>query len=840
VAIDNPLQNDGDLDGQGDLCDDDRDNDGIANGADNCPDVANVSQADLDLDAEGDACDSDLDGDGVPNATDNCPRVDNPGQADTDGDGIGDDCDSNTDTDGDGVSDGVDNCLTVKNGTCSIDPLQCDVDGSGSVTAQELALGDQKDADADAIGDACDPDRDGDGLDNGDDKCPDTFSLDNGDLDGDGLGDVCDPDRDGDGLDNGPDNCADVVNPTQDDTDGDLVGDLCDADLDGDSVDNGLDNCPSLANPTQSDPDGDAIGSVCDNCPQITNVDQLDGDGDGTGDVCDNCPSLANATQGDLDVDGIGDLCDPKEDLAGFMMIRNFKPFSWVDGGALFSDAAEWPAQRNWFEFFWFGSTRASRPQMPQVWSHEVLVPPYTMDAFASYYAGPAIQFSIPGGPQPMSVPWFSPSLFPTKESYNTVTRFPSSRWVFGASYDVSVSGGASVPPDIGPFTLPGALKTPEDFAMLPQGFTTPVVVMQNADFVVSWTPGPATGTRVDFYLLDDNQVLSYWADDAAGSLTVPAAELAQLREGPAQYFLIRQVETTASIAGKRYYLASYLEDEGYMWLVPPCSQTESEGNDTLGEADVITGDLAAGLNICGAYNPRQDKDYYQFTASAGDLLLVRTIAEYIGSKLDTYIEVLDSAGNVLKSNDDAAPRIADSSLTMLISTTGTYYVMVRARASNSQGTPGHVYNLVMQTRSVPGQQFAFPTTANGGSPDTACSDIPDGPGWLFIEGTPATCTVNVTGVAPGSSVKLFTDIWHTYAVDLRVEVEHAGLTVVLDNHTGKVRGVFPDDYAVDDPVNALDAFAATDPNGVWTVRATDWLADDSGIMRNLILYFGP
>jgi hypothetical protein len=54
---------------------------------------------DGDNDGVGDACDPnpgspDADGDGVPDGEDNCPLIANPDQTDTDGDGKGDACDT--------------------------------------------------------------------------------------------------------------------------------------------------------------------------------------------------------------------------------------------------------------------------------------------------------------------------------------------------------------------------------------------------------------------------------------------------------------------------------------------------------------------------------------------------------------------------------------------------------------------------------------------------------------------------------------------------------------------------------------------------------------------------
>ena len=120
---------------------------------------------------------------------------------------------------------------------------------------------------------------------------------------------ISEGDRDGDGVTDAQDNCPDVFNPVrpqnisriQGDFDGDGIGDICDRyplcrendstckiytkDHDGDGIEDYFDNCPELSNSDQSDIDGDNLGDVCDKCD-----DRYDRDGDGLADNCDKCP----------------------------------------------------------------------------------------------------------------------------------------------------------------------------------------------------------------------------------------------------------------------------------------------------------------------------------------------------------------------------------------------------------------------------------------------------------------------------------------------------------------------------------------------------------------------
>jgi hypothetical protein len=114
-------------------------------------------------------------------------------------------------------------------------------------------------------------DRDGDGVADALDPCPDHPVSNPADADADGLGDVCD-------------NCPFLANTTQVDGDGDGIGDDCDQALPGDNDGDGLGNGDeNQHNTDKEDPDTDGDGLSDGLEVLILGTDPLDDDSDGGG-----------------------------------------------------------------------------------------------------------------------------------------------------------------------------------------------------------------------------------------------------------------------------------------------------------------------------------------------------------------------------------------------------------------------------------------------------------------------------------------------------------------------------------------------------------------------------
>jgi RNA polymerase sigma factor (sigma-70 family) len=213
------------------------------------------------------------------------------------------------------------------------------------------------------LADARTGDRDGDGVANREDQCPnqagttangcaqnaptDPLAADPrpGDRDGDGVPNRKDPDRDGDGVANREDECPNQAGMTANgcaqnaptdplaadrrpgDRDGDGVPNRKDSDRDGDGVANREDKCPNQAGttangcppapaspipPAPRDRDGDGVANREDKCPN-----QAGTTADGCAQAAPTDPLPAVPRPGDLDGDGVPNGQDDDRDGDG-------------------------------------------------------------------------------------------------------------------------------------------------------------------------------------------------------------------------------------------------------------------------------------------------------------------------------------------------------------------------------------------------------------------------------------------------------------------------------------------------------------------------------------------
>ncbi|MHB8633942.1 MAG: thrombospondin type 3 repeat-containing protein [Thermoplasmatota archaeon] len=170
----------------------------------------------------------DSDRDGISDEKDNCPAVPNHDQRDSNGDGVGDACDPTP-----CHRDSLVGVPPADPATIRCAPTPCPRQDLYGFTYWVTCAASRA-----VVAASKEPDRDQDGIPDAQDNCPSVPNPEQADLDADGIGDACDVDMDGDGIN--------------------------DKLAAGDSPLTLLDNCPTVPNPDQRDANHDGVGDACE------------------------------------------------------------------------------------------------------------------------------------------------------------------------------------------------------------------------------------------------------------------------------------------------------------------------------------------------------------------------------------------------------------------------------------------------------------------------------------------------------------------------------------------------------------------------------------------------
>lgn len=184
----------------------------------------------------------------------------------------------------------------------------------------------------------------------------------------------------------------------------------------------------------------------------------------------------------------------------------------------------------------------------------------------------------------------------------------------------------------------------------------------------------------------------------------------------------------------------------------------EAEPNDDAAGANPV-GNFPVTIN--GRIDKPGDRDVFRIKPTAAGSVSFRVMARQIGSRLDSFLRVLDASGKELQSNDDAEGK--DSRVVLSVQAGTEYLVEVRSLDRRSGGDM--YYRLEIEPPA--GQDFKLtvqPDEVNIGQGGSTAVTVTaqrlngfGGPINLKVEGVPAGVTVSPAVIPAGQGAGTFT-----------------------------------------------------------------------------------
>lgn len=149
---------------------------------------------------------------------------------------------------------------------------------------------------------------------------------------------------------------------------------------------------------------------------------------------------------------------------------------------------------------------------------------------------------------------------------------------------------------------------------------------------------------------------------------------------------------------------------------------------------------ISYGQSFQGTINPSNDRDTYYFGGVAGRVISVRM--NKLDPGLDSYLELWDSGGNLIATNDDGGGNYNSWLVTTLLSS-GTYRIVARSFAYSSSGryilsidrvTSSNLALNKGAVASSVGSTGMEASKAIDGNMSTRWLSLPADPGWIYID----------------------------------------------------------------------------------------------------------
>lgn len=238
------------------------------------------------------------------------------------------------------------------------------------------------------------------------------------------------------------------------------------------------------------------------------------------------------------------------------------------------------------------------------------------------------------------------------------------------------------------------------------------------------------SGTYVFRVLRDDGARL--WVDN---NLILDAWQ-----EGREEHFVDYTLQSGDHLIRLEMYENAGWARSSLSWQANNCGDV-NEPNGSPALATSISYSQSINAVIC----PAGDEDFFAFTGTAGDKVVIDIDAQSQGSMLDSYIFIVDSDGTtVLAQNDDERSGLLDSKLGYQLSHDGTFYIKVRAYGHPDVGGADHFYTVHLSTDEA--------------DPSSAEITSPLGNAWLNANAQ----TIAVTAADTGSGVQRVEFLWHS------------------------------------------------------------------------------